>query len=112
MKAAIDYLGKVENRRRIAVLGDMLELGEYSESLHHKVGEEVVKNNIDVLVTVGEMGSVISNVAKDSKTEIFHFENNADAINKIKSIMKAKDIILVKASNGMKFKEIVEALRG
>jgi len=112
MKAAIDYLGKVENRRRIAVLGDMLELGEYSESLHEKVGEEVAKNNIDVLVTVGKMGNVISNVAKKSgaNTEIYHFENNADAICKIKSMMKSKDIILVKASNGMKFKEIVEAL--
>lgn len=111
MKAAIEYLGRMEHRRKIAILGDMLELGEYSESLHKMVGEEVVKNNIDILITVGEMGKVIANTANNGKIEIYHFENNDMAIEKIKSIMKPKDIILVKASNGMKFKEIVEGLK-
>ena len=47
MKAALDYLGNISTNRRIAVLGDMLELGEFSKMLHEKVGEEVVKNKID-----------------------------------------------------------------
>lgn len=51
MKAALEFLGKTNSKRKIAILGDMLELGEFSRGLHEKVGEEVVKNNIDILIT-------------------------------------------------------------
>lgn len=111
MKAAVDYLGKVENRRKIAVLGDMLELGEFSEALHKKIGEEVSKNNIDILITVGELGKLINDTADNSSLKKYHFDNNEEAIKKIKSIMENKDIVLVKASNAMKFIEIVEAIK-
>ena len=111
MKAAIDYLGKVENRRKIAVLGDMLELGEFSETLHKKIGEEVSMNSIDVLITIGKLGKLINEVAGGTHLIKYHFDNNEEAIKKIKSIMESKDIILVKASNAMKFIEIVEAIR-
>ena len=111
MKAAVDYLGKVENRRKIAVLGDMLELGEFSEALHKKIGEEVSKNNIDILITVGKLGKLINDTADNSSLKKYHFDNNEEAIKKIKSIMKNKDIVLVKASNAMKFIEIVEAIK-
>ncbi|MBR4260427.1 MAG: UDP-N-acetylmuramoyl-tripeptide--D-alanyl-D-alanine ligase, partial [Clostridia bacterium] len=96
--------------RKIAVLGDMLELGEYSNELHKKVGEEVAKNKIDILVTVGEMGKVISNTAKEAGIVVYQCENNQNAIDTINSIVKPEDVVLVKASNGMKFKEIVEGL--
>ena len=111
MKAAVDYLGKVENRRKIAVLGDMLELGEFSEALHKKIGEEVSKNNIDILITVGKLGKLINDTADNSNLKKYHFDNNEEAIKKIKSIMENKDIVLVKASNAMKFIEIVEAIK-
>lgn len=111
MKAAIDYLAKSRANRKIAILGDMLELGEFSEDLHTKVGEEVAKNKIDVLITVGEMGKVISNTAKSLGIKIYQFDSNQDAVNQVKQIMQQGDIILVKASNGMKFKEIVEGLK-
>ena len=52
MKAGLEVLSKIEGRRKIAVLGDMLELGEYSKKIHEDVGNEVTKNNIDVLITV------------------------------------------------------------
>lgn len=64
MKAAIEYLGKLPNKRKIAVLGDMLELGEYSEELHKKVGEEVAKNRINLLICVGEQSE---NIAKEAE---------------------------------------------
>lgn len=110
MKAAIEYLSKTTANRKIAVLGDMLELGEYSNELHKKVGEEVAKNKIDILVTVGEMGKVISNTAKEAGIVVYQCENNQNAIDTINSIVKPEDVVLVKASNGMKFKEIVEGL--
>lgn len=54
MKAALDYLGKLPNLRKIAVLGDMLELGEYSKELHEEVGKIVAENKVDMLICVGK----------------------------------------------------------
>lgn len=64
MKSAIEYLKNIEGKRKIAVLGDMLELGEYSKELHEKVGLEVAKNKIDILITVGKEAENIARVAK------------------------------------------------
>src|SRR5699024_1753245 len=50
MKASLKVLGEFKDRRKIAVLGDMFELGEFSEELHRKVGKEVYKNKIDILI--------------------------------------------------------------
>lgn len=106
MKAAIGYLEKIEGKRKIAVLGDMKELGEYSESLHRKVGEEV--KNIDILITIGELAKCIEETA-DVK-EMLHFDNNESALEYLKKIMKKDDIILLKASNSMKFGDIAKEL--
>lgn len=54
MKAAIEYLAKLNAKRKIAVLGDMLELGEYSKDLHEKIGTVVAQTNINILITVGK----------------------------------------------------------
>ncbi len=106
MKAGITYLKNIKNKRKIAVLGDMLELGNYAEELHSAVGKEVT--DIDVLITVGKLSE---NIAKNAKAkEIYQYTNNIDAIKKIKEIISPNDIILVKASNSMKFIEIVEAI--
>ena len=68
MKAALDYLGKLPNKRKIAVLGDMLELGEYSKELHEKVGEEVYINKINLLICVGNEAK---NIAKKAEKKYF-----------------------------------------
>lgn len=52
MKVAIEYLGKVNANKRIAILGGMGELGEYEKIMHEKVAEEICKNKIDILITV------------------------------------------------------------
>ena len=73
----------------------------------------IVKNDIDILITVGENAKYISDEANKlgmNELNIINCNNNLEAINKIKNIMKKNDVILIKASNGMKFKEIVEAL--
>ena len=110
MKAAIEYLGKIQNKRKIAVLGDMLELGEFSQELHEKVGIEVAKNNIDILITVGKESKNIANKANNEgmKNEnIIVCENNTEAVEKLKSVIKKEDYVLFKASNGMHFEEII-----
>ena len=107
MKEGLFNLGKYKDKRKIAVLGDMLELGEYSKELHEKVGKEVLNNNIDILVTVGTEAKYIANVASKN-VDVHEFNNNKDAINYLKTIIKENDVILVKASHGMNFTEIVE----
>lgn len=108
MKEGLHNLSKYDGRK-IAVLGDMLELGDYSKELHENVGKEVNNSNIDILVTVGEEAK---NIDKKANNEKYHFDNNTDAINFLKKVVKENDNILVKASNGMKFIEIVNALKG
>lgn len=109
MKAAIEYLGKINANSKIAVLGDMLELGEFSKILHEKVGEEVARNNIDILITVGEESKKIAYKANEGglqREKIHVCADNNEAIKIIKKIAKKGDAILLKASNGLNFQEI------
>lgn len=109
MKAALEYLRNIGGRRRIAILGDMLELGDFSEKIHSDVGSEVY--DIDLLITVGKESKNIAKNARISGDKIFSFDNNDDAIEKISNIISENDLILVKASNGMKFSNIVEKIK-
>ena len=111
MKSAIEYLKASEGKRKIAVLGDMLELGEFSQELHQKVGKIVADNNIDILITVGKEAENIANTAKNNGTNhVYKFDNNKDAIDKLKKILAVDDVALIKASNSMNFKEIADSL--
>ena len=113
MSYAIKYLGSL-NGRNIAVLGTMRELGDYTEELHKKIGSLIEKEKIDILVTVGEDSDYINEGAIEegfNKDNSYHFNNNMDAINFINSIKKTDDNILVKASNSLNFKEIVENIK-
>ena len=111
MKASLKYLSEFKENRKIAVLGDMLELGEYTQELHEQVGEAVYKNKIDILICGGEYAKNIGIKAKElgmKEENIYYFEKNEEILNKLKQISKQGDIILFKASNGMKFFEIAE----
>ena len=107
MKAGITYLKQVKNKRKIAVLGDMLELGDYSKELHEKVGKEV-DDSIDILIITGKEAKYIAKKAKAK--QIIECKNNKEIIEKLKEIQTKNDVILLKASNGMKFFEIATAL--
>ena len=111
MKASLEYLSTFKDNRKIAVLGDMFELGEYSENLHKLVGKEVYKNNIDILVCAGENAKIIAKEALDSgmaKQNIFYFQNNDEVLEFLKKEVKPNDVVLFKASNGMKFFELAD----
>lgn len=111
MKAALEYLGNLKEKRKIAVLGDMLELGDYSKELHEKVGEEVVKNKIDILITVGKEAKQIAKISEGKIKGIIECNTNEEAIENINKIKQENDAILLKASNGMHFGEILEGIR-
>ncbi len=112
MKSSIEYLATLSHNKRIAVLGDMLELGEYSERLHRQVGTDVYRNNIDILITVGTQAKFIAEEAEDlgmDRRNIYVFDENNQAIIKLQDFMKEGNLaILIKASNGMGFQEIFE----
>ena len=113
VKAALEYVFSLKANRKIAVLGDVLELGDFSQQMHNKMGEEVINNNIDILVTVGNEAKIIAKTVKNKteKIQVYSFENNEDASKLLKEIMKENDVILVKASHGMHFEEIVNAIK-
>lgn len=110
MKAGLEYLGNIKEKRKIAVLGDMLELGDYSEELHQKVGEEVIKNKIDILITVGKEARAIAEIAKKEIKTVITCNTNEEAIKQINQMKEENDYILLKASNGMHFSEIGEGI--
>lgn len=113
MSASLKVLSEFKQNRKIAVLGDMLELGEYSQKLHENVGEEVYRNKIDILMCSGKSAKYIAKRAKElgmSEENIYYFETKEEIINKLKEVSKKGDVILLKASNGMKFFDIAEKI--
>ncbi len=113
MQSALQYLGSLKNRK-IAVLGDMLELGEYGVELHKKVGEEVVKNEIDILLAVGSLAKYIAEEAIAlgmPKENVKYLATKEEAIKMLNTILTEKDNVLIKASNSMKFYQIVDYIK-
>ena len=114
MKASISNLKNMNGERKIAVLGDMFELGDFSEKLHKEVGTEIYKNKIDKLYLIGNYSKFIGEKDKKEgykKENIFYFENKDELFNNLKNNLKSGDVILIKASNGMKLFEIAEKLK-
>ena len=114
MQASIKYLSEFKGSRKIAVLGDMLELGEYTENLHKKVGEAIYKNNIDLLVCSGKNSKYIADEANKMgmpSERIFYLKDKEEILEKLKILIKSKDVVLFKASNGNKFFELAEKIQ-
>ena len=111
MKVSLEFLANHTGKRKIAVLGDMFELGEYSEKLHREVGKEVAENNIDILICTGNNSKYIIEEAKKNKNiQTYFMNNNEQIVEDLKQKLTKGDVVLVKASNGMKFFEICQKL--
>lgn len=114
MESGLDTLKSISNGRKIAVLGSMLELGDFSEELHRKVGKMVVTHDVDILLTAGMDAKFIADEALKCgmrPENIYICDSNEQVIEYLKTIVKEKDTLLIKASNGLHFYEIVAALR-
>ena len=106
MNNAIKYLGSL-NGKKIAVIGDMLELGEYSESIHRSIAHTIISNKIDITITVGNLSKYIKDeLNKNNYNEVFSYDNNDEAFNKLKDIINKGNNILFKASNSMHFNDL------
>ena len=111
MKASIDVLSKAPGRK-IAVLGDMGELGKEEKELHAQVGTYLSEKNIDYLFCAGELSREMAREAKGNpRCTVEHFSSKEDLIPALLQEVKEGDTILVKASHFMEYPKIIEALR-
>lgn len=108
MVYCLKYLNNL-NGRKIGVLGDMLELGEHSIELHKKIGHKINELDLDLIITVGKDSVNINQEIND--TPNYHFSNNEDAIKYLKENLQKDDCVLIKASHGLNFKQIVDELK-
>ncbi|MCD8038499.1 MAG: UDP-N-acetylmuramoyl-tripeptide--D-alanyl-D-alanine ligase [Lachnospiraceae bacterium] len=113
VKAALDLLNLSDlavSPRRVAVLGDMFELGENERQLHAQVGSYAAGLEIQVLICVGDLCRSMYEAALSAKNEgmsVYYFEDKESALDGFEGILNEKDTVLVKASHGMHFEEVV-----
>ncbi|PIP69211.1 hypothetical protein CO033_00480 [Candidatus Nomurabacteria bacterium CG_4_9_14_0_2_um_filter_32_10] len=112
-ESALKTLGEVKaTGRKIAVLGDMLELGHYTEEAHRNIGK-IVKDNADILIVVGaraekiKEGAIEAGMLGDS---IPKFLNSKEAGEYLKTFVQKNDFLLIKGSQGMRMEHVVEAI--
>ena len=111
MKASIDVLAHIPGRR-IAVLGDMAELGADERELHHGVGDAIAQSGIDALFCAGVLAKEYADAAAANPAcDIRYFAAREEMIPQLLDYVKAGDNILVKASHSMEFPEVVQALK-
>ena len=124
MKSSLDVLAYADTRT-VAVLGDMFELGADEKKMHYDVGVHAAEKGINVLICIGNLSAEIArgaqetvhsagneNEAQTCSMEIHHYKTKAEFFENADSVLREGDTILVKASHGMEFPEIVERLSG
>ena len=115
LKAAVDFLSNIEcDGKRIAVIGDMLELGQHSDRLHKEAGNFIASCPIHTLMTVGDKAALLAEAALEADMaddRVIICRTNADAVANLHKILREGDAVLIKGSRGMKMEEIVEAIQ-
>jgi len=115
MRKAIDTLcliGEKNNRRCVAIIGDMLELGDRSEELHYDIGKYLIKKDIDVLIALGKLAKNIYRGFKENRADpdgqrCYYFPEREGFQSSLKNLIKPRDIVLIKGSRANKMEEII-----
>lgn len=110
---SLSILSKVKNKRRVAILADILELGDYTEEIHENIGKKVSPNTLDILITVGENAKLIAKEAQKNNfknTNIYSFKDYKDCLENVQTLLSKNDIVLLKGSHGMNLIKVVEEL--
>ncbi len=109
--AALAVLGGMNAKRKIAVIGDMLELGSVSEQAHYTVGIKAGENKIDAVFTYGERSLETARGARNAGIgEVKSFTDKQEIANELKAYLKADDAVLFKASRGMKLEDVIYSI--
>lgn len=114
MRAALDALKIIKAKRKIAVLGDMLELGKFSLQAHESIGM-IAGDSSDFLVTIGSRAKFIAETAMSagglSAKNIKSFVRVEDSVEFVRSLLKSGDLVLIKASRGIGLDRLIDELR-
>lgn len=113
MSSALETLKELPASRKIAVLGDMLEIGGYSLEEHEKLGRHAAKI-ADILVVVGPHAKFIAEGAEKAGFErknIYEFDNEADARAPVQELIRQGDLVLVKASHAIRLDKVVNEIK-
>ncbi|MFA6918545.1 MAG: Mur ligase family protein [Patescibacteria group bacterium] len=114
MIGAINALGKIKTKHeKYVVLGDMLELGEFTEEGHKKVAKALAMSEVDYLITVGERARIIAGEAirlKMPKDKVFSFSKNLEAGKFVQKRIRQGDYILIKGSQGARMEKVVKEI--
>lgn len=112
MMSALNTLMQTEGKRRIAILGDMYELGSETEAAHRQVGEYAGEKNLDMLIAVGEFAEGYESGAAlhMPKDRILYFREKRELLERVRELLLPGDVVLVKASRGMKLEEAVKEI--
>lgn len=109
--AALAVLGGMNSKRKIAVIGDMLELGAVSKDAHYGVGIKAAENKIDAVFTYGERALETANGAKDGGVaDVRSFDDKNVLSSELASYLEEGDAVLFKASRGMKLEDVINSL--
>ncbi|MBE0478497.1 UDP-N-acetylmuramoyl-tripeptide--D-alanyl-D-alanine ligase [Candidatus Aerophobetes bacterium] len=112
MKSALWTLINLKGRKKIAILGDMLELGEYSTSLHRSLGDFAASLGIDALFTYGRFAADVASAArKKGLKDCFSFEDKETLVKVLLSYIKRGDCLLVKGSRETKMEDVISMLK-
>jgi UDP-N-acetylmuramoyl-tripeptide--D-alanyl-D-alanine ligase len=114
MRAAIELVAELEGyQTKVLVLGDMLELGEREEAFHREIGEQIDPEKIEYVFTYGKLSKFIAEGAKSqfTSTNVFHFEDKSQLVSKLTQLIQGDELILVKASRGMKLEEVIDGMK-
>jgi UDP-N-acetylmuramoyl-tripeptide--D-alanyl-D-alanine ligase len=115
MEKALETLASIQaSGRRVAVLGDMLELGEKASDFHLEVGRKAARSGVDMLVLVGEFAALIGRGAREagmSSGQVMTFQRNEQVSLFLLENLRDKDLLLVKGSRKMKTEEVVASLK-
>lgn len=111
MKSAIDLLATAKTRK-VAIMGDMFELGNNTEELHKGTGAHAAGAGIDVIVCIGSLSFHTASGAREAGAgEVHHYPDKASFLFDAPKILHPQDAILLKASHGMHFEELLDALQ-
>ena len=113
MKASINVLCDMPcEGKRVAVLGDMFELGENEVAYHREIGQFLLDKPVDEVVVLGELAQNIKAVLEEnhSPIKVYTFSDNEEAAIYLMATLRPEDVVLIKASNGMNLKEVVNIL--
>jgi UDP-N-acetylmuramyl pentapeptide synthase len=112
MAAAIETLGTVAQGRRVAVLGDMLELGELAEDAHRQIGRKLAEEGVKIVITVGDLARYIAEEALAEGADVtVACGSHDEAQEALRKLIRPGDTVLIKGSRGMKMEKVLELFK-